>query len=103
QQSSESLHVNLTLAVEPKLPILRVGSVRLSAAEDEEKHSMLPGGNENGNAMLGGRPSYYGGGYRSYVQQTQAMLFLPVQTSLTVRMLKGIIPVPLLADQKQPY
>src|SRR5216683_1501994 len=32
QQSSESLHVNLTLAVEPKLPILRVGLVRLSVA-----------------------------------------------------------------------
>jgi hypothetical protein len=100
QPSSESLHVNLMLAVEPKLPILRVGSVRLSAAEDEEKHSMLPGNGDNGNAMWSGRPSYYGGGYRCYVQQTQALLILPSRNSRTVRILKGVIPVTLLADQK---
>ncbi|HLJ96049.1 MAG TPA: hypothetical protein VKU02_22935 [Gemmataceae bacterium] len=100
QQRFESLHVNLTLAVEPKLPILRVGSVRLSMAEDEERHSMLPAGTETANGMWAGRHSYYGGGYRSYVQQTQALLILPSRTSRTVRILKGVIPVTLLADQK---
>jgi hypothetical protein len=98
QQNSESLQVNLTLAVEPKLPILKLGFVRLSAAEDDQKQSMLPGGTEVG--AMGGARSYYSGGYRSYVQQTQAALLLPSRTSRTVRILKGLIPVTLLADQK---
>jgi hypothetical protein len=100
QPSSESLHVNLTLAVEPKLPILRIGSVRLSAAEDEEKHSMLPRNSDAGNGIWGGRQPYFGGGHRSYVQQTQALLVLPSRTSRTVRTLKGSIPVTLLTDQR---
>jgi hypothetical protein len=99
QHSSESLQVNLTLAAEPKLPILKLGPVRLSAAEDEEKQSMLP--NIEGNAgMWGGRSFYSGGGYRSYVQQTQALLILPSRTSRMVKILKGVIPVTLLADQR---
>src|SRR5262249_44740489 len=98
QQSFESLQLNLTLALEPKFPILRLGSVRLSAAEDEEKQSMLP--NVNDSSVWAGRSSYYGGGYRSYVQQTQATLVLPSRTSRTVKTLKGVIPVTLLADQK---
>jgi hypothetical protein len=100
QQSSESLQVNLSLIVEPKLPILRVGSVRLIAAEDEEKQSMLPGGNDHGSGPGGGRSFYSGGGYRSYIQQIQATLLLPSRTSRIGKILKGIIPVTLLADQK---
>jgi hypothetical protein len=99
QQSSESLQVNLTLAAEPKLPILKVGSVRLTVAEDEQKQSMLPS-NDISSGMGGGRSFYSGGGYRSYVHQTQATLILPSRTSRTVKILKGIIPVTLLADQK---
>jgi hypothetical protein len=100
QQSSESLQVHLTLAVEPKLPILKVGFVRLTAAEDDQKQAMLPGGAEAGGHIWGGRSYYAGGGYRSYVQQTQATLVLPSRTSRTVKTLKGVIPVTLLADQK---
>jgi hypothetical protein len=96
--SSESLQVNLTIVVEPKLPILRLGTVRLTAAEDEEKQSMLPSHNEPGNG--GGRSFYYGGGYRSFVHQAQATLILPSRTSRTVKILRGVIPVTLLADQK---
>jgi hypothetical protein len=99
QHSSESLQVNFTLAAEPKLPLLKLGPVRLSTAEDEEKQSMLPS-MEGGNGVWGGRSFYSGGGYRSFVQQTQAMLILPSRTSRTVKILKGIIPVTLLADQK---
>ena len=96
--TSESLQVNLTVAVEPKLPVLRLGVVRLTAAQDEQKQSMLAGRTEIGNG--GGRSFYYGGGYRSYVHQTQAPLVFPSRTSRIVRILKGLIPVTLLADQK---
>jgi hypothetical protein len=94
QHSSESLQVNLTLAAEPKLPIVKLGPVRLAAAEDDQKQSMLP------NTIWTGRSFYSGGGYRSYVQQTQATLLLPSRTSRTVKTLKGVIPVTLLADQR---
>jgi hypothetical protein len=96
--ASESLQVNLTLAAEPKLPVLRLGTVRLTAAEDEEKQSMLPSRTDIGHG--GGRSFYYGGGYRSFVHQTQATLILPSRNSRIVKILKGIIPVTLLADQK---
>lgn len=99
QQGSESLQVNLSLVVEPRLPILRLGSVRLTAAEDEEKQSMLPTTDHLGGPW-GGRSFYAGGGYRSYIQQTQATLVLPSRTSRIVKVLKGVIPVTLLADQK---
>jgi hypothetical protein len=98
QHSFESLQVNLTLAAEPKLPILKLGPVRLTTAEDEERQSMLP--NMEGSGMWASRSFYAGGGYRSYVQQTQAMLILPSRTSRTVKILKGVIPVTLLADQR---
>jgi len=99
QQGSESLNVNLTIAVEPKLPIIKVGPVKLTLAEDEEKHSMLPVNDVNGNAMWNQR-FYYGGGYRSYFHQTQANLIWPYKSARTVKILKGLIPVTLLADQK---
>jgi hypothetical protein len=97
--TSESLQLNLTVAVEPKLPILRVGGVRLIAAEDDEKNSMLPPAPVHGGPAWNQR-FYYGGGYRSYVQQTQASLLWPSHTSRIVKRIKGAIPVTLLADQK---
>jgi len=42
----------------------------------------------------------YYGWYRGYVQQAQANLSWPSKSSRTVKLLKGIIPVTLLADQK---
>ncbi len=99
QPTSESLQLNMTIAVEPKLPILKVGAVRLATAEDDEKNSMLPNVNVNGMGMWNQR-FYYGGGYRSYVHQTQASLLWPSKTSRIVKTLKGAIPVTLLADQK---
>jgi hypothetical protein len=99
QQGSESLTVSLTIAVEPKLPIIRVGMVKLTVAEDEEKHSMLPNGDASPNAMWNQR-FYYGGGYRSFFHQAQASLVWPSKSSRVVKTLKGLIPVTLLADQK---
>src|SRR5581483_189419 len=100
QQGNESLTIGMTIAVEPKLPIIRVGMVKLTVAEDEEKRSMLPNGDANANGMWGGQRFYYGGGYRSFFHQTQASLVWPSKSSRVVKTLKGLIPVTLLADQK---
>jgi hypothetical protein len=99
QQAFESLQINVMIAVEPKLPILRVGAVKILAAEDEEGRSMVPlvTGDPND---FGGIRHYYGGYYRNYIQQTQANLIWPAKSSKMVRSLKGVIPVTLLADQK---
>jgi hypothetical protein len=99
QQAQEYLQVNLQIASEPRLPILKVGQVRLTFAEDDEKHSMILNGDPNNNGMWGQR-FYYGGWGRSYLHQTQANLVWPSKTSRTVKTLKGVIPVILLADQK---
>ena len=99
QQTQEYLQVNLQIATEPRLPILKVGQVRLTVAEDDEKHSMVPNGDANGNFAWGQR-FYSGGWYRSHMHQTQANLVWPSKSSRTVRTLRGAIPVTLLADQK---
>jgi hypothetical protein len=99
QYNHESLNFTLNIGVEPKLPLLRVGGVKLTLAEDDEKHSMLPVRNGNGTNFWEQR--YYGwSGYRSYFQQTQATLLWPSKTSKTVKILKGTVPITLLADQK---
>jgi hypothetical protein len=99
QQNQEYLQINLQIASEPRLPILKVGQVRLTFAEDDEKHSMIPTGDPNGNGMWGQR-FYYGGWGRSYLHQTQANLVWPSKDSRTLKTLKGVVPVTLLADQK---
>jgi hypothetical protein len=99
QQNTENLQINLMVAVEPKIPIIRVGAVRVTAAEDDEHNSMLPIGGDNQNGHFG-RQYYYGGWGRSYVHQSQATLSWPSKKSHVVRYLKGTIPVTILADQK---
>ena len=80
------------------LPILKTGQIKLSVAEDDEGHSMIPK-NENPNNNMSNRV-YYGWGWRGYMQQVQAPLAWSSKSSRTVKMLKGLIPVTLLADQK---
>jgi hypothetical protein len=99
QQTYEALQVNLMVAVEPKLPILRLGMVKVLSAEDDDGHSMLPISGADPNEWAGTR-HYYGGYYRNYVQSTQANLVWPSKTSKTVKSMKGLIPVTLLAEQK---
>jgi hypothetical protein len=98
QSGNESLQLMLLVAVEPRLPIMKVGQVKLLLAEDGENHSMCSNGN---------RPYYpwefdyfYGGNRRAYCQQTNVGLTWPSKTSKTVKVIKGLVPVTLLADQK---
>src|SRR5262249_10856075 len=50
QQGPEELTFSLVLATEPRLPLLRVGTVRLTEARDDENRSMLPGRTEDPSA-----------------------------------------------------
>jgi hypothetical protein len=97
-QDSENLQLSLTVAVEPRLPILKLGQVKLLAAEDDQNCSMLA--NFNYENYYWGRRYYYGGQQRSFFQQTSVSMSWPAKSSRTVKRVKGIIPVTLLADQK---
>jgi hypothetical protein len=102
QQSWEYLSLGLSIAAEPRLPILKLGPVQLRCAEDDEKHSMLATNNENYYFGPWGMMwrSGYGGWNRSIVQQTQVNLVWPSKNCRTVKVLKGVIPVTILADQR---
>jgi hypothetical protein len=94
---NENLSVNLSIAVEPRLPIVRLGSVKIIEAVDALGHSMVQ--------TEMGRPRnepqyYYGGWYRTYVQQVQANLTWPSKKAQTIKLLRGVIPISILSDQK---
>lgn len=96
---NEYLQLGLTIMVEPKLPILRAGQVRVVTAEDEERHSMVPPQNsQSGEANY--RRYYGGGGFRSYVHSIQASFSMPSKNARTMKYLQGTIPVTLLSEQK---
>jgi hypothetical protein len=97
-QSYESLQGNFTVAVEPRMPILKVGMMRLLSAEDSEKNSMLLASPNGLNQPWMGRS--YGNNARNYVQSTSVNLAWPAKSSRTIRVIKGVIPVTLLVEQK---
>lgn len=99
-QGSEHLNFTLSVAVEPKLPLLRVGPVRLTAAYDDQKQSMLPDTSAADRAGISGPRFYYGGGYRTFCQQAQVSLAAPSKSARTVKLLRGTLPVTLLTKQE---
>lgn len=97
-QNSEQLHCTLNIMVEPKLPLLGIGEIKLLAAFDDQNHSMVPHG---ARAVAVGGPRYYRyGGYRSYSHQVQVSLAWGAKAAQHVQLLKGSMPVTLLAEQK---
>ena len=97
EHSYESLQLNLQVCVEPRVPILKVGQVKLSVAEDEAGTSMLANG---GNYYEYWNRYYYGGNNRTFVQNASITLAWPSKNSRMVKRVKGVIPVTLLAEQK---
>jgi hypothetical protein len=96
----DSLQLSVLIAVEPKLPILRAGQMRILEAIDDENHSMLAANSlQDGNAFS--RRYYYGGSYRSFLHTSQAPLQLMSRTAQTVKKVKGVIPVTIVSEQKQ--
>lgn len=99
---SDNLTLTFSLFLEPRMPLLGMGEVRLTAAYDDEKQSMVPLRPAEGVDPWAGRrwTSRYGNGYRSYTQQTQVSLLRPSEKAQSVKLIQGTIPVLLLADQK---
>src|SRR5262249_14457522 len=67
-QAHESMSFTFHIAAEPKLPLLGLGEVKLTAAYDDQKNSMLLVPGENGEVQFGRRYYRYGGGSRQYMQ-----------------------------------
>jgi hypothetical protein len=83
-----------------------MGEVRLEAAYDTEKNSMIPtgpAGDESFNPRFGLRAgrwvSRYGMGNRMSSLQTQVTLSRPSEKAVGVKVIRGHIPVTLLAEQ----
>jgi hypothetical protein len=108
-QRNETLTLTFQVFSEPRIPLLGVGEVRLSAAYDNDKNSMLAPANNNNNGEVmfwGGMPggavftSRYGSGNRSYMQQTQLQLHRRSERADKLKVVRGELPVTLLVEQK---
>jgi hypothetical protein len=100
---SESLTFNFSIFSEPRLPLMGVGEPKIITAVDNEGRSMIPPAQENdGGFGFPGGGRRFGGfyGYKSYFQQTSLYLRRPAESSKSVKLLKGTVPLTLLADQK---
>jgi hypothetical protein len=103
---AESLNFTFTVFVEPRLPILGAGDVRLSAAFDNERNSLvLPSGQaedalEMRGVMWRGRFTSGRYGNRGASLQTQVALQRVSEKATTIKLLKGSVPVNLLVEQK---
>ena len=94
---NEYLLINLSVAAEPRVPILKVSQVKLTQAEDENKCSMLA---EGSNYWARWNSRYYGGSNRAFVHPASTFLAWPSKAARTVKVLKGMITVTLLAEEK---
>jgi hypothetical protein len=103
---SETLTFAFTVFSEPKLPLLGMGEVRLTAAYDADKNSMLVPVDSDREMMEGPwgfrrfGVSRYGNGNRCFSMQTQVNLNRPSEKATRVKVLRGTIPVTLLVEQK---
>jgi hypothetical protein len=92
---SEHLNFTLGISVEPRLPLLGLGQVKLDLAIDERNQSMLPPENFNGLSH-----HYYHGGYKSLNLQANVNLVRASRDSECARRLQGVLPVNLLIEQR---
>jgi hypothetical protein len=98
-QASEMLMLNLIVHVEPKMPVLKTGRVRILFAQDEEKRSMTTSADGQDQQWQMGM-TYYNGFNRSHLATVSAPLVLPSKSSRLVSRIKGVVPLTLLAEQK---
>lgn len=89
---NESLQVNLTVTVEPRMPLLMVKQPIITEAVSENNENLVLESQNN-------RNQYYQHGYRSYMHQIQGQL-KPSATARRVKTLKGTIPVTVVAQTK---
>lgn len=101
---SESLLLNLTLYSEPHLPFLSVDQPRLEIAQDDRRGSMvpLPPTNEAEEGILGRVVTrrYYGGTSKQPSVQVSVPLAAGAVGAKSLALIRGVIPVTLLAEQR---
>jgi hypothetical protein len=103
---NESLTLSFTVFVEPRLSILGMGEVKLDAAYDNEKNSLLPAGNHP--EMMDGFPGGMGVrrwssgryGNRANAHMGSVNLNRVSEKATMIKTLRGSVPVNLLAEQK---
>jgi hypothetical protein len=109
-QRNETLTLSFLVFSEPRIPMLGIGEARLTAAYDSDRNTMLPPPAANDPQHIIGMPgmgivrhrftSRYGNGNRSYMQQGQLTLHRPSETASRVKVVRGLLPVTLLVEQK---
>lgn len=95
QARNESLQFSFNIMSEPKLPLMQAQPAKLIEAVDDRGNSlMLP--------MAGNVETVYYGhnGYRTHNYASQVQLAPPAKDARFVKVLRGSIPVTLLAEQK---
>lgn len=93
QEVQEHLYLNMSVSVEPRLPLLSVGVPIVTEAIDDNMQSLrLPPANDPG--MY--RSYYYG--HRGFMQQVQVSL--RTSTGRRLKVLQGVVPVTILAVQR---
>src|SRR5205085_7893029 len=88
---TESVQVNLTVSVEPKMPLLSVRQPIFTEATDDSGQSLV--------LPINPQRNYYQHGYRSYLHQNSGPL-KPNAGGRKLRTLKGTIPVTVVAETK---
>jgi hypothetical protein len=105
-QRSETLTLSFQVFSEPRIPLLGMGEVRLNAAYDNQKNSMLLPANpvpDHLNPRWGMRTHYasrYGNGNRSHWMQSQFNLARPSEKASLAKSIRGTIPLTVLVEQK---
>ncbi|MFM7150822.1 MAG: HEAT repeat domain-containing protein [Gemmataceae bacterium] len=100
---TETLTLNLTLFSEPRLPFLGMSEVRLDAAYDSERNSMIPRAeafSEDPNNFRGVGRRVYHGGYKQMSMQASMVLQRVSEKATSIKLLRGVVPVTLLVSQK---
>jgi hypothetical protein len=101
-ERSETLTLNYALHAEPKLPLLAVGEAIIQEALDDEGRSLMPAppapvGEER---VMVRRAARYGNGSASTSVQGSIALGRPAERARGVKLLRALLPVTLLAEQK---
>lgn len=102
-QKHESLTFGFTVFVEPRLSILGMGEVKLTSAYDNENNSLLTeqsAPDPEAVWMAARRWSSGRYGNRSNTIQTSVNLRRVSEKASTIKVLRGSVPVNLLAEQK---
>ena len=95
-QQNTNLYFGFQVQAEPKAPLVGIGEPRLLKAEDENGLSLVPVQNEASYVTR----YYENGGFRNFSYQTQVNLGRPSKDATRAKLIKGRLPVILLASTR---